>query len=107
MIADRAAGALLEPYGAIAERIGCSMAQLGLAWLLAQSECELIPIPGTRSLSHLKENAGAASFELDAAVVQELDQLINESTVTGARYTEERMAGSEAEQDRKIAKKFK
>jgi len=90
---------LLVRFGEIADSVGCSKAQLALAWLLAQDEGSLIPIPGTRSVAHVQENAGAASVELTADVVSELDALINESTVVGERYTSDRMASADSERD--------
>jgi aryl-alcohol dehydrogenase-like predicted oxidoreductase len=50
---------LLIPFAAIAERQGCSMAQLALAWLLAQGD-DIIPIPGTKHMEWMIENAAAA-----------------------------------------------
>ena len=89
---------LLDPFGEIAARVGCSMAQLALAWLLARGD-DLVPIPGTKHIDWLIENAGAAEVELDAAVVDELDRLINENTVAGTRYTASLMASTDSERD--------
>jgi aryl-alcohol dehydrogenase-like predicted oxidoreductase len=89
---------LLEPYGRIAERVGCTMAQLALAWLLARGE-HIIPIPGTKHMDYLIENAGGADVALDPATVDELDALINESTVAGRRYTDALMASTDSERD--------
>lgn len=98
---------LLEPYSEIAQRVGCSMAQLALAWLLAQEDGEgrktLVPIPGTKHIEFMHENAGAADIVLDEATVAELGSLINESTVVGTRYTAALMATTNSEQD-KVAK---
>ena len=89
---------LLVPYAAIAEREGCSMAQLALAWLLARGD-NLIPIPGTKHHEWMVENAGAADIELSAETVAELDALINEDTVSGTRYTDALMASTDSEKD--------
>ena len=89
---------LLVPYGEIADRVGCSMAQLALAWLLARDD-GLVPIPGTKHMEWMIENAGAAEFELDQATVDELDQLINEDTVAGRRYTDSVFAAADSEND--------
>nr|CAA6816574.1 MAG: Aldo-keto reductase [uncultured Thiotrichaceae bacterium] len=95
---------LLEAYGDIATKVGCSMAQLALAWLLAQQNSDgqatLIPIPGTKHIDFMRENARAGDIVLDATTVAELDSLINEDTVVGTRYTTELMAASDAERDR-------
>jgi pyridoxine 4-dehydrogenase len=50
----------------IAERRGVSEAQIALAWLLMRSPA-LLPIPGTLSLEHLKENLAAPEVELTEA----------------------------------------
>ncbi|MDH3386971.1 MAG: aldo/keto reductase [Gammaproteobacteria bacterium] len=90
--------ALLVPFGEIAARNGCTMAQLALAWLLAQ-DGGLVPIPGTKHMEWMIENAGAADIELDAATVAELDALINEDTVAGHRYTDALMKSTDSEKD--------
>ena len=82
-----AANTLLLPgLAQIAERAGCTMAQLALAWLLARGE-QVIPIPGTTRLAHLAENCGAAELTLDAQTLAALDVLINQRTVVGERYS--------------------
>jgi len=77
--------ALLPEYRAIAGEVGCSMAQLALAWILARQP-EMVVIPGTRSLAHLEDNLGAGRVVLGADVVARLDALINAKTVVGPRY---------------------
>lgn len=77
--------ALFEGLKRIAEKRGCTPAQLSLAWLLAQGE-DVIPIPGTTRIAHLEEDLGAVDVKLDAATLAELDALINQRTVAGARY---------------------
>ena len=89
---------LLTPFGEIAARQGCSMAQLALVWLLAQGE-NIVPIPGTKHMDWMIENAGAGEIRLDAATVEELDRLINEDTVAGYRYTDALMASTDSEKD--------
>lgn len=76
---------LLTGLEALARRAGATPGQLSLAWLLSRGE-HVLPIPGTTSIAHLEENLGAAELRLDAALLAELDALINESTVAGARY---------------------
>ncbi|NND90657.1 MAG: aldo/keto reductase [Granulosicoccus sp.] len=90
---------LLEPFGRIAREQGCTMAQLALAWLLSIENQTLVPIPGTRNIQHMRDNARSADIRLEEATVQALDALINESTVTGTRYTAERMAEADSERD--------
>ena len=79
---------LLPAYKKIAARAGCTPAQLALAWLLHQGE-DILPIPGTTSVAHLRENLGAADVRLSAELLAELDALINQRTVAGDRYTDQ------------------
>jgi pyridoxine 4-dehydrogenase len=53
---------------ATANRLGATTAQVGLAWLLQRSP-NLLLIPGTSSLAHLRENLAAAELELDARAI--------------------------------------
>jgi aryl-alcohol dehydrogenase-like predicted oxidoreductase len=85
---------LLPPYEALAQEAGCTPAQLALAWLLARGE-HVIPLPGTTSTDHLRENVGACKVQLSASVLARADALINQHTVTGGRYG----AQSESEVD--------
>ena len=78
---------LLDEFSRIAVEVGCTMAQLALAWILAQGD-HIIPIPGTRHLEFVEENAGAVDVVLDTTTVARLDQLINQDTVSGPRYNE-------------------
>jgi aryl-alcohol dehydrogenase-like predicted oxidoreductase len=66
-----AAGGASPGLEAVAKRIGCSPAQLALAWLLARSKV-MLPIPGTSKIAHLEENAGAVHVALDDATFAEL-----------------------------------
>jgi len=90
---------LLKPYKRIADEQDCTMAQLALAWILARHGNGMIPIPGTRDIDHMHENAGAADISLSDEVVQSLDELINETTVAGRRYTDALMASTDSERD--------
>ena len=57
---------------AVAERLGATPMQLALAWLLHRSPNMLL-IPGTSSLAHLRENLAAAKLTLDPSTMTELD----------------------------------
>ncbi len=76
---------LLTEYLNIANAVGCTMAQLALAWLLAKAPY-IIPIPGTRHVAFMEENFGALDVSLDPNTVARLDDLINTETVVGPRY---------------------
>lgn len=83
---NHAANAKLLPgYLGIAQEVGCTPAQLAIAWLLHQGE-NILPIPGTRTVEHLLDNLGAVNVTLSADVLARLGALINQRSVTGSRY---------------------
>jgi aryl-alcohol dehydrogenase-like predicted oxidoreductase len=88
---------LLPGYKALAQEAGCTPAQLALAWLLHKRK-DIIPIPGTTTLSHLKEDLTAAEVKLDAGLVERLDAHINQRTVHGNRYSEQSRAEVDTEE---------
>ncbi len=81
----RALGQLSE----LAKAKGITVAQLALAWLLAQGE-DLSPIPGTRNAKRLEENVGAATIDLTAAEEQQVRAIFPDGAF-GARYTPQHM----------------
>jgi aryl-alcohol dehydrogenase-like predicted oxidoreductase len=76
---------LLKRFEAIAAELGCTAAQLAIAWLLHQAP-HIIPIPGTTSAAHMQDNMAASRVVLSVQVLQKLDALVNPQTVVGARY---------------------
>jgi aryl-alcohol dehydrogenase-like predicted oxidoreductase len=90
----RANQALVELLGKVARRKKATPAQIALAWLLARQPW-IVPIPGTTKLHRLEENIGAASVELTADDLREIDGAASKITVQGARYSEqhERLTG--------------
>jgi aryl-alcohol dehydrogenase-like predicted oxidoreductase len=71
----------------IADEVGCTSAQVSLAWLLAQGD-DIAPIPGTKRVSRVEENAGADSIELSAEQLDRLDKL---TPAAGGHHNEEQM----------------
>lgn len=63
-----------QALGPVAARLGTSQPALALAWLLRRSPNVLV-IPGTSSLAHLRENVASASLALDDATLAELDAI--------------------------------
>ena len=59
---------------ATAARLGVTVAQVALAWLLAAAPSVLL-IPGTSSLAHLEENLAAGDIALDATALEALSQV--------------------------------
>ena len=66
----------------VARRAGATLAQVALAWVLAQGR-HVVPIPGTKTPKYLADNVGAADIGLSAADLAELDAL---PAPQGARY---------------------
>src|SRR5215469_11602663 len=86
--------ALIDVLAKIGERKKVSVAQIALAWVLAQKPW-IVPIPGTSKLDRLKENVGGFSVELTPDDLRAIDEATTSVTVHGARYPEhlERMTG--------------
>jgi len=84
----RAANAVLvDLLKQVADRKRATPAQIALAWLLAQKPW-IVPIPGTRTLTRLEENIGAASVELTSDNLREIDSAASKIQVQGARLPE-------------------
>ena len=84
----RANLALVEAVKAIALRKGATAAQVALAWLLAQKPW-VVPIPGTRRLSRLDENLGAAAVSFSPAELAEVTAASDNAVVVGGRYPDD------------------
>jgi aryl-alcohol dehydrogenase-like predicted oxidoreductase len=76
---------LLQPYLALAQELGCTPAQLALAWLLHKAP-HIVPIPGTTSVEHLQEDLGGANVKLTAEQMARVERLIGQHNVVGPRY---------------------
>ena len=64
---------------------GCTPAQLALAWILAQDE-NFAPIPGTKKVSRLEENAAALNVELSKSDLEQIDAIFPPDVAAGGRY---------------------
>lgn len=80
--------ALAERVHAVAKSLGVTPVQVALAWLLAQDE-HIAPIPGTKRVKYLEENAGAAAVTLTEAQLADITSAVPADAVSGARYTPE------------------
>ena len=76
---------LVERASALAARKRCTPSQLALAWLLHRGD-DIVPIPGTKSVKRLEENAAAASISLSAAEIASLDAALPVGAAQGGRY---------------------
>lgn len=78
---------LQERLEQIAIEKDCTPAQLALAWLLAQSK-DIVPIPGTKRIKYIEENARAAKIQLTALDLARIAEAIPTDQVAGPRYPE-------------------
>lgn len=76
---------LLPELQKMSNQLQCSMAQLGLAWLLHQGE-HIHLIPGTTQIAHLRENVAAAKVSLTKQQLAKLDQIFTHRNISGPRY---------------------
>ena len=76
---------LVAKIGALAKAKGCTPSQLALAWVLAQGD-DIVPIPGTKKLSYLEENLGAAKVVLAPEELREIDAVLPAGVTAGDRY---------------------
>jgi aryl-alcohol dehydrogenase-like predicted oxidoreductase len=84
--------AIADRVRELAEAKGRTPAQLALAWLLSRGE-DVVPIPGTRSIARLEENAAAAEIELTDEELRTLTEGLPEAA--GTRYPEASMRAVE------------
>jgi aryl-alcohol dehydrogenase-like predicted oxidoreductase len=80
---------LVEHVKKVAADKGCTPSQLALAWLLAQGN-DVAPIPGTKRVRYLEENAGALDVTLDASDLARIDEVAPRGVAAGDRYADMR-----------------
>lgn len=76
---------LLSLFIGLAQKAGCTPAQLALYWVLAQAE-NIVAIPGTTKLTHLKEDVAVPQLTISEEILSACGELINHHTVHGPRY---------------------
>jgi aryl-alcohol dehydrogenase-like predicted oxidoreductase len=76
---------VLDRVVALAEGKGVTPSQLALAWVLAQGD-DVVPIPGTRRVANLEENAAAVDVPLTAAELAAIDEVAPVGVAAGDRY---------------------
>ncbi len=69
----------------IAAQKHATPAQIALAWLLHKGS-DIVPIPGTKRLSYLEDNVGAARVSLTPEEMSRLDAALRPEAVAGPRY---------------------
>ncbi|MGH1600793.1 aldo/keto reductase [Campylobacter majalis] len=78
--------ALLDFLDEISTSKNATKSQIALAWTLAQSDI-VVPIPGTKKLSRLKENLGALKITLNKDELQQIQDKLDRIQIIGHRYT--------------------
>lgn len=71
----------------LAKKAGYTPAQLALAWILQKGE-HIIPIPGTKKVNYLAENAASAEIDLSPDILLAMEELLAKYPDTGSRYNE-------------------
>jgi aryl-alcohol dehydrogenase-like predicted oxidoreductase len=78
---------LVEQVGRLAEKKGCTSAQLALAWVLARGD-DIVPIPGTKHVRYLKDNVAALDLHLEEDELAALESIFPPDAAAGERYPE-------------------
>ncbi|ASR45230.1 aldo/keto reductase [Paenibacillus kribbensis] len=86
---------LVQHIKDLAAQKGVKPSQLALAWLLAQEG--IVPIPGTKRVAYLEENAGAVDIALSTEEMENINAIIPKGMAAGLRYAAERMPNWQAE----------
>lgn len=81
---------LVEEIKAMAKEKSCLPSQLALAWVMAQGD-NIVPIPGTKQVKYLEENAASVEVHLTAEDLKKINQFSPHGAAHGARYTESMM----------------
>ncbi len=81
---------LVSALEEVASGLGCTSGQVALAWVLAQGD-DVVPIPGTRSIAHLDENAAAVDVVLTDEELARIEAAMLD--VQGGRYPGEHRYG--------------
>jgi aryl-alcohol dehydrogenase-like predicted oxidoreductase len=82
---------LVKKIEELANSKGCTTAQLALAWVLAQGD-HIFPIPGTKHIKYLEENAGALTIQLTTKDLEEINAIAPKGAAAGLRYPEAAMS---------------
>jgi len=82
---------LVQRIEELARGKGCTPSQLALAWVLAQGD-DIVPIPGTKRVRYLEENAAAVDVELSEAELAAIDEALPSNLAAGTRYPTAGMA---------------
>jgi aryl-alcohol dehydrogenase-like predicted oxidoreductase len=91
--------ALVEPLRAIASDLGASVAQVAIAWVLAQGK-DIVPLVGARRRDRLTEALGALDIKLTAAHLADLAKAFPPGIAAGGRYPDAQLVHMDSEKKR-------
>jgi aryl-alcohol dehydrogenase-like predicted oxidoreductase len=83
--------ALVKKINELAAQRGCTSSQLALAWVMAQGDF-IFPIPGTKRMKYLEENAGSINIHFTKEELTQIDGFFPKDAAAGLRYPEQMMA---------------
>lgn len=81
---------IVQKIEEIAKEKNCTPAQLALAWVLAQGN-DIVPIPGTKRIKYLEENAKAVEIKLSGDDLKKINELLPPGITSGNRYHDQAM----------------
>lgn len=84
--------ALVDVVGEIARKRSATPSQIALAWLLGRGE-DVVPIPGTKRVAYVQENARAIDIELSSSELATIEATFPLGVTAGTRYPAAGMAG--------------
>jgi aryl-alcohol dehydrogenase-like predicted oxidoreductase len=87
---------LVDALRAVAEGKGASVAQVAIAWVLAQGE-DVVPLVGARRRERLDEALGAAALALEPADLAAIEEAVPQGAAAGDRYVAAQMAHLDSE----------
>lgn len=82
---------IVEAIERLAADKNCTASQLALAWVMAQGDF-IFPIPGTKRVKYLEENAGAVKVSFTAAELEEINNIFPKDAAAGTRYPQAAMS---------------
>eukprot|EP00898_Chlorokybus_atmophyticus_P000926 jgi/Chlat1/1834/Chrsp14S08699 len=85
---------LVDKFKELADKKGCTLSQMTLAWLLAQGD-DIIPIPGTRKVKYLLDNLGAVNVKIESEDDRAIRDIIASIGDPGERYPAAMMSALE------------
>jgi aryl-alcohol dehydrogenase-like predicted oxidoreductase len=88
--------ALVEALRGVAERLGASVAQVAIGWVLSRGS-DIVPLIGARRRGQLSESLAAASLVLDPSALAAIEAAMPAEAVAGTRYAEAHMAHLDSE----------